>query len=62
MRTLLFRRETLFFAVAVALAVAAAVAFRLAQATTLRIAVAPKDGTEPGLIRAYADALVGHLL
>jgi hypothetical protein len=27
------------------------------QATTLTIAVAPKDGTEPVLIQAFADAL-----
>ena len=38
-------------------AVAGAVAYYLAQATTLVIAVAPRDGTEPGLIKAYADAL-----
>jgi TRAP-type uncharacterized transport system substrate-binding protein len=32
-------------------------AFLLAQPTTLTIAVAPRDGTEPELIKAYADAL-----
>ncbi len=32
-------------------------AWVLLQATVLTIAVAPRDGTEPGLIKAYADAL-----
>ena len=36
---------------------AGALAIYLAQATTLVIAVATRDDTEPGLIKAYADAL-----
>ncbi|MGU3536587.1 hypothetical protein [Methylobacterium sp. A54F] len=53
----LIRRETLLLATALLLGIGAAVAFYLLQATTLTIAVAPRDGTEPELIRAYADAL-----
>lgn len=44
------------FAIA-AIVGAGALAIYLARATTLVIAVAPRDGTEPGLIKAYADAL-----
>ena len=53
----LTRPETLFFAAALLLTLAAAGAFYGFRATTLTIAVAPRDGTEPELIQAYADAL-----
>ncbi|KMO11123.1 TAXI family TRAP transporter solute-binding subunit [Methylobacterium platani] len=51
------RRETFAALVVAALAAAIGVALYLSQATTLTIAVAPRDGTEPALIKAYADAL-----
>ncbi|TXM72733.1 C4-dicarboxylate ABC transporter substrate-binding protein [Methylobacterium sp. WL69] len=51
------RRELIFLALAILLALAAAGAFYVSRATTLTVAVAPSDGTEPALIRAYADAL-----
>ncbi|KQU05630.1 C4-dicarboxylate ABC transporter substrate-binding protein [Methylobacterium sp. Leaf469] len=51
------RRELVFLALTVLLVLAAAGAFYLSRATTLTVAVAPSDGTEPALIRAYADAL-----
>ncbi len=50
------RREVLLLASAILLCAGGAVAWYLLQATVLTIAVAPRDGTEPGLIRAYADA------
>ncbi|MGY2046623.1 TAXI family TRAP transporter solute-binding subunit [Methylobacterium sp. JK268] len=53
----LFRRETLLLAVALLLAVGAGIGFYATQATVLTIAVAPRDGTEPELIRAFAQAL-----
>nr|WP_313899081.1 hypothetical protein [Methylobacterium sp. E-041] len=53
----LLTRGTLAVAAIAVLLAAAALAIYLAQATTLVIAVAPRDGTEPGLIKAYADAL-----
>jgi len=52
-----FRRETLFGAVAALLVCAGVAAWYLLQPTVLTIAVAPRDGTEPELIAAYADAL-----
>ncbi len=51
------RREVLILASALLLCAGGAVAWYLLQPTVLTIAVAPRDGTEPGLIRAYADAL-----
>ncbi|AWN41551.1 TAXI family TRAP transporter solute-binding subunit [Methylobacterium durans] len=53
----LLRRRTLLLAAALVLAVGAGAAWSLLQATVLTIAVAPRDGTEPELIKAYADAL-----
>lgn len=53
----LLRKETLLLAAAIALAAGAGAASYLLQATVLTIAVAPRDGTEPELIKAYADAL-----
>ncbi|GEP07897.1 TAXI family TRAP transporter solute-binding subunit [Methylobacterium oxalidis] len=53
----LFRREALLVCAAAILGAAAAAAWYLLQATVLTIAVAPRDGTEPELIKAYADAL-----
>ncbi|MGX7705643.1 TAXI family TRAP transporter solute-binding subunit [Methylobacterium sp. Gmos1] len=51
------RRETFAALIVVALAAAIGAALYFSQATTLTIAVAPRDGTEPALIKAYADAL-----
>ena len=53
----LLRRETFAALIAAALAAGIGAALYLSQATTLTIAVAPRDGTEPALIKAYADAL-----
>lgn len=47
----------LFMAAALLLACAAIAASYALRATVLTIAVAPRDGTEPELIKAYADAL-----
>ena len=43
------RREVLLVASAVLLGIGAVAAWYLLRPTTLTIAVAPKDGTEPGL-------------
>ncbi|MFD0934109.1 TAXI family TRAP transporter solute-binding subunit, partial [Methylobacterium trifolii] len=51
------RREVVFLALTVLLVLAAGIAYWVSRATTLTIAVAPKDGTEPALIKAYSDAL-----
>ncbi|AWB22865.1 C4-dicarboxylate ABC transporter substrate-binding protein [Methylobacterium currus] len=51
------RRETFAAVLVAALAAGIAAALYVSQATTLTIAVAPRDGTEPALIKAYADAL-----
>ncbi|WP_336489247.1 TAXI family TRAP transporter solute-binding subunit [Methylobacterium nigriterrae] len=53
----LLRREVAFLVAAVVLALAAAGVFYVSRATTLTIAVAPSGGTEPALLKAYADAL-----
>ncbi|MEG9526909.1 MAG: C4-dicarboxylate ABC transporter substrate-binding protein, partial [Hyphomicrobiales bacterium] len=54
----LLRRETLLLAGAALPSAGGVAAWVLLQATVLTIAVAPRDGTEPGLIKAaYADAL-----
>ncbi|AIQ92628.1 TAXI family TRAP transporter solute-binding subunit [Methylobacterium oryzae] len=53
----LLRREMLLLAGAALLGAGGIAAWVLLQATVLTIAVAPRDGTEPGLIKAYADAL-----
>ena len=53
----ILRRETLLLAGAALLGAGGVAAWVLLQATVLTIAVAPRDGTEPGLIKAYADAL-----
>jgi TRAP-type uncharacterized transport system substrate-binding protein len=50
-------RHALILASVAILAVGAAAAWYLLQATVLTVAVAPRDGTEPELIKAYADAL-----
>lgn len=57
MPRLVIRREILFLVVTVVLIAAAGVAFYASRATRLTIAVAPRDGTEPALIKAYSDAL-----
>ncbi|WP_091972244.1 TAXI family TRAP transporter solute-binding subunit [Methylobacterium gossipiicola] len=54
---LLLRPEIVFLLLTVLLVVAAGAAYWVSRATVLTIAVAPRDGTEPALIRAYADAL-----
>ncbi|MEL6061716.1 MULTISPECIES: TAXI family TRAP transporter solute-binding subunit [unclassified Methylobacterium] len=57
----LLRREALLLAGAALLGAGGVAAWSLLQATVLTIAVAPRDGTEPELIKAYADALdAGH--
>ncbi|GBU19438.1 MULTISPECIES: TAXI family TRAP transporter solute-binding subunit [Methylobacterium] len=53
----LLRREALIVAAVAVLAAGGFAAWYLLQATVLTIAVAPRDGTEPELIKAYADAL-----
>src|SRR5689334_17793057 len=53
----LWQREFLFLLATVALVVVAGAMFYVTRATVLKIAVAPRDGTEPALIHAYADAL-----
>ena len=53
----IIRREFVFLLLAVLLGLGAATAYWISRATVLTIAVAPKDGTEPALIQAYADAL-----
>ncbi|MET0369095.1 MAG: TAXI family TRAP transporter solute-binding subunit [Methylobacterium sp.] len=53
----LMRRDVLLAASALLLCLGGAAVWYLLRPTTLTIAVAPKDGTEPGLIKAYADAL-----
>ena len=51
-------REALFtLGLALVLVLIIAVGLRLTRATTLTIAVAPNGGTEPALLRAYADEL-----
>lgn len=55
--TWLLRREALLLGAAAILALGAFAVWYLLQATVLTIAVAPRDGTEPELIKAYADAL-----
>ena len=57
MQRILFRPETLLLGAALLLAAAAAAVLYFMHAATLTIAVAPKDGTEPALIQAFADAL-----
>lgn len=54
---ILLRREFVFLALAILLGVGAAVAYWGSRATVLTVAVAPRDGTEPALIHAYAEAL-----
>ena len=54
---LFLRREFIFLALAILLGAGAAVAYWASRATVLTVAVAPRDGTEPALIQAYADAL-----
>ncbi|ACL55154.1 TAXI family TRAP transporter solute-binding subunit [Methylobacterium nodulans] len=55
-----FGRELVFLIGAVLLAGAAGLASYFTRATTLTIAVAPSGGTEPALIRAFADALASQ--
>ena len=55
--SILLRREFIFLALAVLLGAAAVAAYWASRATVLTVAVAPRDGTEPALIQAYADAL-----
>lgn len=54
---LLLRPEIVFLALAIGLGLAAAVAYWASRATVLTVAVAPRDGTEPAVIQAYAEAL-----
>jgi TRAP-type uncharacterized transport system substrate-binding protein len=51
------RPEIVFLALAILLGAGAAVAYWASRATVLTVAVAPRDGTEPALIQAYAEAL-----
>ncbi|ACA19073.1 TRAP-type uncharacterized transport system periplasmic component-like protein [Methylobacterium sp. 4-46] len=57
MPRLRFGRELLFLIVAVLLAAGGVLASLLTRATVLTVAVAPSGGTEPALLRAYAEAL-----
>src|SRR4051794_26672305 len=57
MPRMLLRREGAFLVIAVLLALAAGSVFYFSRATTLTVAVAPSGGTEPALLKAYADAL-----
>ncbi len=54
---LFLRPEFVFLLLAVLLGIGAASAYWLSRATVLTVAAAPKDGTEPALLKAYADAL-----
>ncbi|GJD76082.1 TAXI family TRAP transporter solute-binding subunit [Methylobacterium goesingense] len=54
---LLLRPELVFLLLAVILGAGAGAAYWVSRATVLTVAVAPRDGTEPALIQAYADAL-----
>jgi TRAP-type uncharacterized transport system substrate-binding protein len=54
---LFLRQEFIFLVLAILLGVGAGVVYWASRATVLTIAVAPRDGTEPALIHAYADAL-----
>ncbi|KQP37264.1 C4-dicarboxylate ABC transporter substrate-binding protein [Methylobacterium sp. Leaf104] len=54
---LLLRPELVFLLLTVLLGLAAGAAYWVSRATVLTVAVAPRDGTEPALIQAYADAL-----
>lgn len=54
---LLLRPELVFLLLTVLLGAAAGAAYWVSRATVLTVAVAPRDGTEPALIQAYADAL-----
>lgn len=53
------RREIWFLTLAILLGAIGAAWFYVSRATTLTIAVAPLGGTEPALLRAYADELAG---
>jgi TRAP-type uncharacterized transport system substrate-binding protein len=54
---ILLRPELVFLLLTVFLGLAAGAAYWVSRATVLTVAVAPRDGTEPALIQAYADAL-----
>lgn len=56
----LTRRDVLLLISAIVLALGAAAAYYLTNAVVLTVAVAPRDGTEPALIRAYAEALAAQ--
>ena len=51
------REALLLLGLAPVLILGAAAAYYLTRPTTLTIAVAPNGGTEPALLRAYADEL-----
>ena len=54
------RREIWFLTLAVLLGVGGGTIFYFSRATMLTIAVAPLGGTEPALLRAYADELAAR--
>nr|WP_210302130.1 TAXI family TRAP transporter solute-binding subunit [Methylobacterium brachythecii] len=51
------RREAFILVLAAVVAVVGIAALYFSRATTLTVAVAPKGGTEPALLQAYAEAL-----
>ncbi|MDB5557468.1 MAG: C4-dicarboxylate transporter substrate-binding protein, partial [Enterovirga sp.] len=53
----LARRETWLLALTL-LSIGAAITFYATRATVLRVGVAPSGGTEPALLRAYAETSV----
>lgn len=55
-------REAWLLGLAALLVVAAVALFSVSRATTLTLAVAPNGGTEPALLRAYADELARRRL
>ena len=53
-------RELVFLVVAVLLSAGAGAAFYWSRASTLTLAVAPSGGTEPALLRAFAEGLAAR--
>ncbi|WP_132255132.1 TAXI family TRAP transporter solute-binding subunit [Methylobacterium segetis] len=60
MRRMPVSREMVFLVVAVLLSLAAGAALYWSRASTLTVAVAPSGGTEPTLLKAYAEGLAAR--